>query len=362
MESYRNSREAREEKKSAAEVEEKDDVYVHSVECTFKKRSVFFQLEYWEKLELRNNLDIMHVEKNVFDNIVNTILDVDKRTKDNFKSRLDLKDMNIRAGLHVDLTGTRPVIPRAIYHLSIPGKKIFLKVLKYARFPEGYASKKIHKVDLDDNRIHGLKSHDCHIIMIDLLPLALFRSLPESVAKPLARLSKYFKSLYGKVVSVKEMMKWENEIPIILCEMEKIFPPSFFDIMVHLVIHLAKEVRIGGPIQYRSMWSMERFIGKLANMVHTTTYPEGSIAEGYIFDEGLTFCSRYLHDCPTKSNRNCTIDGDLNPIPTSKDLPYLRLVGRPLSSFAVTQLDRVSWIQAQRCVLMSYPHISEYAK
>jgi hypothetical protein len=136
----------------------------------------------------------------------------------------------------------------------------------------------------------------------------------------------------------------------------------FFDIMVHLVIHLAKEVRIGGPIQYRSMWSMERFIGKLANMVHTTSYPEGSIAEGYIFDEGLTFCSRYLHDCPTKSNMNCTIDEDLNPIPTSKDLPYLRLVGRPLSSFAVTQLDRVSWIQAQRCVLMSYPHISEYAK
>jgi hypothetical protein len=42
----------------------------------------------------------------------------------------------------------------------------------------------------------------------------------------------------------------------------------FFDIMVHLVIHLAKEVRIGGPIQYRSMWSVERFIGKLANMVH----------------------------------------------------------------------------------------------
>jgi hypothetical protein len=35
--------------------------------------------------------------------------------------------------------------------------------------------------------------------------------------------------------------------------MEKIFPPSFFDIMVHLVIHLAKEVRIGDPIQYKSM-------------------------------------------------------------------------------------------------------------
>jgi hypothetical protein len=42
---------------------------------------------------------------------VNTIHDVDKRTKDNFKTRLNLKDMNIRVGLHFDLTGTKPAIP-----------------------------------------------------------------------------------------------------------------------------------------------------------------------------------------------------------------------------------------------------------
>jgi hypothetical protein len=41
--------------------EDNGDSYVHSVEDTFKKRSVFFQLEYWETLLVRNNLDIMHI-------------------------------------------------------------------------------------------------------------------------------------------------------------------------------------------------------------------------------------------------------------------------------------------------------------
>jgi hypothetical protein len=91
-------------------------------------------------------------------------------------------------------------------------KEDYLEGSEIRKISRRICFKKNHKVDLDDNMIHGLKSHDCHIIMIDLLPLALFRSLPEGVARPLARLSKYFKSLYGKVVFVKEM-KWENEIP-----------------------------------------------------------------------------------------------------------------------------------------------------
>jgi hypothetical protein len=36
---------------------------VHTVETTFKKRSVFFQLEYWNTLKVRHNLDPMHIQK-----------------------------------------------------------------------------------------------------------------------------------------------------------------------------------------------------------------------------------------------------------------------------------------------------------
>ena len=44
----------------------------------WKKRSIFFMLPYWEHNLLRHNLDLMHIEKNVCDNLVGTVLELDK--------------------------------------------------------------------------------------------------------------------------------------------------------------------------------------------------------------------------------------------------------------------------------------------
>jgi hypothetical protein len=54
------------------------------------KQSIFWELPYWKTNILRHNLDVMHIEKNVFENIFNTIMDVKGKTKDNIKARLDL--------------------------------------------------------------------------------------------------------------------------------------------------------------------------------------------------------------------------------------------------------------------------------
>jgi hypothetical protein len=40
--------------------------------------------------------------------------------------------------------------------------------------------------------------------------------------------------------------KLENEVPMLLCKMEKIFPPGFFNPMQHLLIHLPYEAKVGG--------------------------------------------------------------------------------------------------------------------
>ena len=55
------------------------------------KRSVFFRLKYWKDLLAQHNLEVMHTEKNIFDNVFNTLLDVKNKTKDNLASRLDMK-------------------------------------------------------------------------------------------------------------------------------------------------------------------------------------------------------------------------------------------------------------------------------
>ena len=67
----------------------------------WKKRSIFFTLPYWEDHKLRHNLDVMHIEKNVMDNILTTLLNVKDQTKDNYKARLNLAEMGIRSELHL---------------------------------------------------------------------------------------------------------------------------------------------------------------------------------------------------------------------------------------------------------------------
>ncbi|GKD73551.1 hypothetical protein Tco_1331833 [Tanacetum coccineum] len=81
-----------------------------------------------------------------------------------------------------------------------------------------------------------------------------------------------------------------------MIELEKIFPPAFFDIMIHVAIHLPDEAILGGPLRYRWMFSFERYMKKLKNYVRNKAKPEGSIAEGYVSEEALTFCSHYLKD------------------------------------------------------------------
>jgi hypothetical protein len=63
-----------------------------------------------------------------------------------------------------------------------------------------------------------------------------------------------------------------------------IFPPSFFDIIVHLTMHVASEVRMVGPVQHRDMWATKQFVGKLKNVVVNTCHPKETIAENYQSD------------------------------------------------------------------------------
>ncbi|XXG48068.1 hypothetical protein AAC387_Pa02g2605 [Persea americana] len=54
---------------------------------------------------------------------------------------------------------------------------------------------------------------------------------------------------------VKEL---ENKIVLILCKLERIFPLVFFDVMVHLAVHLPREAMLARPVQYRWMYPIER--------------------------------------------------------------------------------------------------------
>ncbi|GKE19952.1 hypothetical protein Tco_1431464 [Tanacetum coccineum] len=114
-----------------------------------------------------------------------------------------------------------------------------------------------------------------------------------------------------------DMLKAQSKVVDILCNLELIYPPTFFDIMIHLVIYLPLEALEGEPIRPRWMFPFERFMNKLKGYVRNKAKPEGSIAEGYVIEEVLTFSSHYFWDVTTKFNHP---DHNVDPPPPTPEI------------------------------------------
>ena len=73
-----------------------------------------------------------------------------------------------------------------------------------------------------------------------------------------------------------------------------IFPPAFFDITIHLIVHLVREIKCCGPVYLRWMYPIERYIKILKGYTKNLYHPKASIAERYITEEAIEFCSEYI--------------------------------------------------------------------
>ncbi|GJX62489.1 hypothetical protein Tco_0295389 [Tanacetum coccineum] len=229
-------------------------------------------------------------------------MDIEGKTKDNAKARDDVKIYCKRKELEKNESTGK--YPKACYSLGKDEKKVVCDWVSKLKFPDGYVSNMARCVDMKKYKMFGMKSHDCHVFMQRLIPIAFRELLPTIVWKALTELSLFFKDLTCTTIKVDDMIRLHTEIPIILCKLEKIFPPGFFDSMEHLPIHLAYEARVGGPVQYRWMYPFERFFGKLKKKVTNKAKVESSIANAYLIEETSMFCSHYFEPhVKTKMNR-----------------------------------------------------------
>ena len=90
---------------------------------------------------------------------------------------------------------------------------------------DGYALNLGRCVNITQGKFFGMQSHNCHVFMECLLPIAL-RELPDHIWRPLTELSEYFRDLCSSTLKVDHLLVIEKNIPIILCKLEKIFPPE----------------------------------------------------------------------------------------------------------------------------------------
>jgi len=99
-------------------------------------------------------------------------------------------------------------------------------------------------VQLKELKLVGLKSHDCHMLMQQLLVVDIQDILPNKVRLAITRLCFFFHAICSKVIDPVKFDELENEAAIILCQLKMYFPPAFFDIMIHLIVHLSEKLNV----------------------------------------------------------------------------------------------------------------------
>ena len=126
-----------------------------------------------------------------------------------------------------------------------------------------------------------------------------------------------------------------------------IFPPSFFNIMTHLLVHLVKEICILGPVFLHNMFPFERFFVVLRKYVRNSARLEGSITKGYVTEEVIEFCIDYVDD--------------LDPIGVPVSRHEGRLIGKDtLGTKSVNACDHATLSKAHLTVLQQSALVDPY--
>jgi hypothetical protein len=131
----------------------------------WKKKSIFWELEYWKDLEVRSSIDVMHVTKNVCANLLG-FLGVYEKAKDTPEALEDQQHMKDPNNMHPqNKMGKGRHLSPASYTLTKVEKEIFFEVLSSIKVPSGFSSNIKGIINMIEKKFQNLKSHDRHVIM-----------------------------------------------------------------------------------------------------------------------------------------------------------------------------------------------------
>jgi hypothetical protein len=171
--------------------------------------------------------------------------------------------------------------------------------------------------------------------------------LPKNVRLAIVEVCAFLNAISQKVIDRESLSGLQIDVVQCLVSFELLFPPSFFNIMTHLLVHLVEEIRILGPMFLHNMFPFERFMGVLKKYVRNRARPEGSISKGYGTEDVIKFCVDFLPD--------------LKPIGIPESRYEGRLTGKgTLGRKAKVCMDGHSFTQAHYTVLHNSTMVAPY--
>ena len=140
-------------------------------------------------------------------------------------------------------------LPVASWTLKKEEKRALISFFNEFKVPMGYCANPKRLVNMRELKFNYgcMKAHDYHVIMTQLLPVALRGILPPKVRAPIIKLCSFFNAISKKVIDVSTLEQLQRDIAETLVRLEMHFPPTYFDISLHLLIHLVDQIRAIWP-------------------------------------------------------------------------------------------------------------------
>ena len=206
----------------------------------------------------------MHIEKNVCESILGTLLKIKGKRNDGGGSRLDMLGDQSKCKSEAE-DDNKFLHARQSYNFSTKEATKFFTYLFSVKTPSSYSANIRSLVDVRSGKMKlgQMKSHDCHVMLTQILRVAIRKLMDKDIRNTLINLCDFFNELWQKVVDPEELDHMQDDIARILSNLEMFFPPSFFDIMVHLTVHLVDEIKYCGLVFLRNMYPFEWFMGIL---------------------------------------------------------------------------------------------------
>nr|GEV17368.1 hypothetical protein [Tanacetum cinerariifolium] len=132
-----------------------------------------------------------------------------------------------------------------------------------------------------------------------MIPIAIHGILLDRIRHTITKLCLFFNKIHSKVIDPELLDQWQRDIILTIYKLKMYFPPSLFDVMVHSLSHIVREIKTCGPTFLRDMYPFEIYMGILKGYVRNRSRSEGSIIEGYATQEAIKFYTDYSNGVKT---------------------------------------------------------------
>jgi hypothetical protein len=155
----------------------------------------FLELPYWKDLDVHHSIDVMHVEKNMCEHLLGTLLNTDGETRDHGHARANLKNMGIKLELWLDDSVKGSELPISCITLS-KNENEFCGLLKNVKVPSGYSTNISRLISLPDLKLAlGIKSHDYHVLLTQMIVIGIQNILSINVWEAIMNFCFFFNAI-----------------------------------------------------------------------------------------------------------------------------------------------------------------------